>query len=178
MDEQKTNWVLYTITIIISFGILMFLNGSLSLSTSFLALPTFTMVYVLISIFSVVIGLIMSLILNKIAKSNKAYIIGCSIVSFLTATIVSIILLVQGKLAEQMQALETEGMGLSGLFGNTPNPLLLGILTIIFFNITPMIIFFRKQEKSMKDLLIYLYSFIIYIILYFLIPFILISTTV
>jgi hypothetical protein len=178
MDEQKTNWVLYTITIIISFGILMFLNGSLSLSTSFLALPTFTMVYVLISIFSIVIGLMMGLILNKIAKSNKSFIIGCSVVSFLTATIVSIILSVQNKLAAQMQALETEGMGLSGLFGNTPNSFLLGILTIIFFNITPIIIFFRKQEKSMKDLLIYLYSFIIYIILYFLIPFILISTTV
>ena len=73
----------------------------------------------------------MGLILNNIAKSNKAFIIGCSIVSFLTATMLSIILSIQSKLAQQMQALETEEMGLSTLFGNTPNPFLSGILIII-----------------------------------------------
>lgn len=125
-----------------------------------------------------VIGLIASLILNKIAKSNKAFIVGCSIVSFLTASTISIILSVESKLAQQMQALEPSGMDLAGLFGNTPNPLAIGILTIVFFNITAVIIFFRKQEKTMKELLIYLYSFIMYIILYFLVPFVLISTTV
>lgn len=50
--KQKTNWILYTITVIISFGLLAFLNASLSLSTSFLPLPSFAIIYVLISIFS------------------------------------------------------------------------------------------------------------------------------
>jgi len=180
MDEQniyqeKTNWVLYTVIVVISFVILLLLNGGLSLSTSF-GLLTLTMVYFLVSALSLVIGLITGLILNKVAKSNKALIVGGSIVSFLTATTISIFLSVQNKLSEQMQAFEGEWMGLSGLFEGIPNPILIGILTIIFFNLTFVIIFMRKEQKLMKDLLVYLVAFVIYFALYLLIPFILIST--
>jgi hypothetical protein len=171
--ENKIKWILYTITLIISFGILMLLNGTLALSTSFLGLASLTTIYVLISIFSVIIGLPTAFILNKIIKSNKALIMGCSIVSFLTATIIAITLSVQTSLAEQMAAFEVAGMGLIEMFGSMPNPILTGVLIIIFFNITPIIIFFRKQEKSMKDLLIFLYSFIVSLVIYFLIPFLL-----
>tara|TARA_Y100000310_G_C20672265_1_gene810918 strand:- start:172 stop:717 length:546 start_codon:yes stop_codon:yes gene_type:complete len=175
MYQEKTNWILYTIIVVISFVILLLLNGGLSLSTSF-GLFTLTIVYFLVSALSLVIGLITGLILNKVAKSNKALIVGGSIISFLTATIISIFLSVQNKLSEQMQAFEEGGIGLSGLFEGHPNPILIGILTIIFFNLTFVIIFMRKEQKSMKDLLVYLVAFVIYFALYFLIPIILMST--
>jgi len=117
----KTNWVLYTITIIISIVILLLLNGGLTLSASFLGLTSFTTLFVFISLISLVIGLISGFILNKIAKSNKSFLLGTSITSFLCATMVSIYLSVQKKLAEKLATLETEGFGgsLGGLFGET-----------------------------------------------------------
>jgi len=173
----KTNWALYTITIIISIVILLLLNGGLTLSASFLGLTSFTTLFVFISLISLVIGLISGFILNKIAKSNKSFLLGTSITSFLCATMVSIYLSVQKKLAEKLATLETEGFGgsLGGLFGETPNPLLTGSLIIVFFNITPLILYLRKEEKYIQELMIYLYSFIIFLILYFTIPLILTS---
>jgi len=97
----KTNWALYTITIIISIVILLLLNGGLTLSASFLGLTSFTTLFVFISLISLVIGLISGFILNKIAKSNKSFLLGTSITSFLCATMVSIYLSVQKKLAEK-----------------------------------------------------------------------------
>ena len=168
---QKTNWILYIITVAITFAILVFIGGILSISTSFLTLTSFTALYIFISIVSLVIGLISALLLNKIAKSNKSFLLGGSIVSFLSAAILSVSLSVQKRLAAQMAGLETGGM--VGLFGEMPNAFLTGILIIIFFNIPFLILFFRKEQKSMKDLMIYLYSFIIFLILYFIIPLVL-----
>ena len=164
---QKTNWFLYVIIIIISFGILISLTGGLSLATGFLPLTSFVIVYVYSSIISFVIGLITAFILNKVAKSNKSFLLGGSIISFLAATMVSIILIVYKNLAAEISTLE---LGLTSLFGKTPNSFLSAILIIIFFNIFFLVLFFRKEQKSMKDLMIYLYSFIIFLILYFVAP--------
>jgi hypothetical protein len=77
-----------------------------------------------------------------------------------------------------LAALEAEnfGGGLGGLFGETPNPLLAGFLIILFFNATPLILFLKKEEKYIQELMIYLYSIIIFLILYLIIPLILTST--
>lgn len=160
----KTNWALYTITVIISFAILILLNGGLTLSTSFLGLTSFTALFVFISLSSFIIGLIDGFILNKIAKSNKSFLWGTSIISFLCATIVSVYLSVQRKLVEKLANLETAGFG--DLFGETPNPLLTGFLVIIFFNIIPLILYLKKEEKNIQELMIYFYCLVIFLILY------------
>lgn len=177
-QTPKTNWALYIITIIISFIILLLLDGGSALSASFLGLTSFATLFLFISILSLVIGIIAGFILNVIARSNKSFLLGTSIISFLCATVVSVYLSVQKILAEKVTALETESFGgsLGSLFGETPNPLLTGFLIILFFNITPLILFLRKEEKYIQELMIYVYSFVIFLILYFTIPLLLTSS--
>ena len=132
---QKTNWFLYTITIIISLVILLTLNGTLTLSSGFWATPPFIICYSLISVVSLVIGAITTLILNKIANSNKVFLLGGAIISSLSAIVISLYLSITGRLAKElMVATEQEGIetSLGELFLGMPNGLLTGFLIILF----------------------------------------------
>jgi len=142
---QETNLIIYIITIIISSLVLLLLNGSLVLSINFLPLTSFTVVYVFISIISLVIGLITGFILNKIAKTNRLLLSGNLIISILSAVIISIYLFMQKRVAEQIADL---GTSLAGMFGPTPNPMLVGVLMIVFFNVVPLILFFKRKKAS------------------------------
>jgi len=167
----KTHLVLYIITIIVSFILFTVIVGITPLLGSFSQSIFF--VYISVISVSLIIGSITALILNKIIASNKLFLLCGSIVSFSSALLISISLSIMNILAEQLAQIGAVGSGMAvvQLFGAVPNQFVTAILMLLFFNLVFLILFFKKQEKSMKDLLVYLYGFIGYLALYFLISF-------
>lgn len=146
---EKTNWALYTLTIVISFLFLTLLNLGLSISAPFLSLKSLTTFYISISIVSIIIGIISAFALNKVAKSNMSFFSGGLIASILSATINYTYLSIHRGLEKSVSGLVIESIDVSLLptFNKTPNPFLTGILMIIFFNVTFLILSFKKLKK-------------------------------
>ncbi len=175
---KKTHSVLYVITIILAFIILTAANGVLPLIGTYI--PVSFIIYIGTAVISLVVGFITAIIMDKETESDKLFLLGGSIVSFLSAIMISIPLLVMNQLAKQLAALSQPigsnvTIGIIELVGIIPNPIITMILMILFFNLTFLIVFFKQEERSMKDLLVYLYSIITFLILYFLLSFFVIS---
>jgi len=135
LSVQKTNWVLYIITLIGSLLAILLLNGGLSLSTSFLDLNSFTAVYILIAIISLGAGFASALVLKMVAKSMKSFLMGGIIVSSLAAGLIFTSLIIQDRLGDVSQM-----GGIVSLFGDVPNAYIAGILILLFFNIPFMLL--------------------------------------
>jgi hypothetical protein len=143
---QRMNWKLYVLTIILSIILLIFLNGSIILALNFIFITSFTMVYVFVSIISFILGLITALILKKITKSNKSVIIGCAVISLLSATISAIFISLQ-NLASQITEWSNNGpIGLVALFGELPSPYVIPLLILIFFNLLPTYLLIKNNK--------------------------------
>lgn len=158
IPQQKTNWILYAITIIISFVIMYLLIGNITLVSSFLPLESLTIVYIFVSITSLIMGLITGFILNKITKTNKAFLIGNLAVSILSAIVISIQYFIIQNLTSQFQSLAMEenisaqaangGLQIMvSLFSSFPNPIIASLLILILFNIVPVILFIKRKNK-------------------------------
>ena len=169
-STQKTNLVLYIVAIIgFTLALLLFGFGISSLTT-FMDLSPLIVTYIPMAIISLIIGFVAALIINKIAKSNKLFILASSIISFFGATTISIVLSSLKKTLDKIHGTQEAGAGMVGFFGEPASGLIVGILIIIFFNVPFLIYFFKKQDKAIKDLLIYLYGVTIFLVLYFTVP--------
>ncbi len=177
LGGNKNYLAVYIIAIVVSFIVLTLLTGIALLSASFMNLPSFTGLYLYISAVSLVTGFITAVIFYRIAQSHRLFLLGGAIVSFLCAVMNSGYILIQMGLKEQMSMIAGSGSGvasgsaptLSELFSPLPNALLIGALIIFSFNLLYLTSFLRKEDKSMKDLLVYLYGTIAYLIIYFLV---------
>lgn len=158
----------YIITLIVAILVMLFLEGSIALSATFLPFASFTAVYVMLAGVALVIGFLCALVLRKLAATDKSFLIGNMLISVICALFITVTLLLQMLVARQVAAYPPgeAGVDIATLFGAVPDPLLSGAIILVLFNIAPVIIFFGKEKKSLKDLLVYGYGVAIFLMGY------------
>jgi len=166
MEEyQKTKWFSYILSIITFFFLSLGTIGYSSLNSTYFGENTFMIYYAVVSAISLILGIGLTFILNQVVGSAKTFFWGYSIVSFSPAIIIVLFLSTTSKLSQ----LITGTLGSSTSLLDPLSALITGSLTILFFNVFP-IIMFLKEKGPIKDLAPYLYSLILTAILYFTIP--------
>ena len=124
--KDKSSWLLYTVTIIVSFLVLIFIDGFLTLTSPFGAMPL--LIYVLVAILSAAIGLATAFVLRSFSKTDRSFLVGCTIVSFLAATVLSSFAFLTNILNKEMQGLSASVDGatavgsLSNFYNSIPYP--------------------------------------------------------
>jgi len=164
-----------------TFIILLFLFivtiGVFILMSAFVSFGSLFGYYAAVAIVSLASGTLISLIAKELIMTDKGYLWACSLISFITAGLVSTVVNIQiyltQKLAELAQAAgeaNISAAGLLGMFGRPSNPLITSLLILIFFNIPVLIIFFKMKQKKAWHLAIYLLPIIIFLIMFYLLP--------
>jgi hypothetical protein len=146
LEAPKTKIWLYIITIIISAAILIAVSFVEVSIITFMALGLGG--YVLISISSLILGLLDSLILRKVAKTLKLQLIGGAVVSLLCAIPVASYLFMQRQMAANIAAADTGLGNLGSLFETAPNPWATGILILLFFNVFFVVSYMKNQNPT------------------------------
>ena len=164
-----------------TFIILLFLFvitiGVFILMSAFVSFNSQLHYYVAVSIVSLAAGTLISLIANELIRTDKGFLWACSLISFLTAGLVSTAVNIQIYLAQRLSELSQAageanigGAGLRSMFAPPSNPLTTSLLMIIFFNIPALIMFFKKKQKKAWHLVIYLLPIIVFLIMFYLLP--------
>ncbi len=165
MRREKTHWFLYVLTILISFVVLIGVIGYLTLASSFL--NTNLTFYIYSAIVCLVFGYVTGFVLNRVTHKNKILIVGGIIPSFLCAFtffFVDNLMLVLNKQMEALNAQNSLGVaGIGSMFGTPSNPIIIAILIVVLFNVSFIANSLMKDEPK-KDLLMYLYFFIVLVI--------------
>jgi hypothetical protein len=145
--------------------------------------------YVLISIHTLIVGLLIAYMFSKVSENFKKYlttgVIFSSILGLIFA-INSMIGTILSKLSAQLSQLSAGSpMGASGLVSmfNSEifNANIAFILAFIFFNIPYAIFYLKREDKNPKLFLLYLIPIIIFILLSFILKYvanIILSTTI
>jgi hypothetical protein len=156
--------------------------GVFILMSAFVSFNSQLHYYVAVSIVSLSAGTLISLIANELIRTDKGFLWSCSLISFLTAGLVSTAINIQIYLAQKLSELSTQageanigGAGLLSMFAPPSNPLTTSLLIIIFFNIPTLIIFFKKKQKKAWHLVIYLPPIIVFLIMFYLLPMFILS---
>ena len=136
--------------------------------------------YVLISIHTLIVGLLIAYMFSKVSENFKKYlstgIIFSSVLGLIFA-INSMIGNILSKLSAQLSQLSAGSpMGAGGLVGmfNSEifNANIAFILAFIFFNIPYVIFYFKRKDKNTKLFLLYLIPILIFILLSFILKYV------
>ncbi len=177
--KKKLYEILMIIFILSPFGLLIL--TAYPLFQSFIAAEN-NLIYVLISIHTLIVGTLIAFMFDKIIKTFKKYLTTGIIFSSILGLIFAInnmIGLLISKLSAHLSQLSAENPAGVSEFASIFNSEIFNAniaftLALIFFNVPYTIFYFKREDKNSKLFLIYLIPIVLFILLSFVLKYLLI----
>lgn len=154
----RPNWYLYVLSVVVSIVVLVLLIGN-SLSPPY-SISTF----VWIGVFSLLVGSFSGFVLDMFSYSSGSFLVGTCFSSFLPALFVAVNLRIEHlELLRRVASMEGAGIANSAHL----HPFIFAFVMVFFFNLYPVYLFVMRKDFDRKYFVAYLYSVVLFLIVYY-----------